>query len=54
MLTLTGCVVTKCNSTDDGGGMTNDGIAWLTDCVIAKNKALDDGGGIDNDDGVLR
>jgi len=49
-LVLTQCKVSHCFSTNDGGGVDNDGVAaTLVDCYIVANSSFDDGAGIDMD-----
>ncbi|MFG0316308.1 MAG: choice-of-anchor Q domain-containing protein [Planctomycetota bacterium JB042] len=47
-LIMNACVVQKCKSVDDGGGVALvDADATITDTTFLKNKSSDDGGGLD-------
>jgi hypothetical protein len=47
-LTLINSLVTKNNSLDDGGGITNNGLLTIKDSEISYNVSKNDGGGIYN------
>jgi uncharacterized repeat protein (TIGR01451 family) len=50
---LTGITITNGYSSDDGGGISNDGNLTLTNCTVTNNLAQQDGGAILNKLGSL-